>query len=52
MSDIVWAINPTKDTLEDLTRRMQQHARAVLEQRDITLDFQRTGRYFYFAARR
>jgi len=39
MSDIVWAINPTKDTLEDLTRRMQQHARAVLEQRDIALDF-------------
>jgi signal transduction histidine kinase len=39
MSDIVWAINPTRDTLEDLTRRMQQHAREVLEQRDIALDF-------------
>jgi hypothetical protein len=26
MSDIVWAINPKKDTLANLTRRMRQHA--------------------------
>jgi ligand-binding sensor domain-containing protein len=39
MGDIVWAINPKKDSLEDLVRRMQKHAREVLEQRDIHLEF-------------
>lgn len=39
MGDIVWAIDPKKDKLEDLTRRMRQHAREILEQRDIRLDF-------------
>jgi len=39
MSDIVWAINPKKDTLANLTRRMRQHASEILEQRDIQLHF-------------
>jgi signal transduction histidine kinase len=39
MGDIVWAINPNKDTLEDLIRRMRDHAREILERRDITLRF-------------
>jgi streptogramin lyase/signal transduction histidine kinase len=39
MGDIVWAINPKKDTLQNLTRRMRQHAREVLERRDISLEF-------------
>lgn len=43
MSDIVWAINPTKDSLEDLTRRMRQYAQEVLERRDISLQFDTPG---------
>src|SRR6476646_11799056 len=39
MSDIVWEINPKKDTLANLTRRMRQHASEILEQRDIQLHF-------------
>jgi len=39
MGDIVWAINPNKDTLEDLIRRMRDHAREILERRDILLRF-------------
>lgn len=39
MGDIVWAINPKKDSLEDLVRRMQKHTREVLEQRNIHLKF-------------
>ncbi len=39
MSDIVWAINPKKDSLLDLTRRMRRHAEETLQQRDISLKF-------------
>ena len=39
MSDIVWAINPGRDTLLDLTRKMRQHAEEVFTTRDIDLRF-------------
>jgi signal transduction histidine kinase/ligand-binding sensor domain-containing protein len=35
MSDIVWAINPERDTLRDMVRRMRDHAEEVFESRDI-----------------
>jgi ligand-binding sensor domain-containing protein/two-component sensor histidine kinase len=40
MSDIVWAINPERDTLHDLIYRMRQHAEEVFMLRNVTLDFQ------------
>jgi signal transduction histidine kinase/ligand-binding sensor domain-containing protein len=39
MGDIVWAINPKKDSLLDLTRRMRSFAEDILERRDIRLEF-------------
>jgi ligand-binding sensor domain-containing protein/signal transduction histidine kinase len=39
MSDIVWAINPARETLRDLTRRMRQHADEVFTFRGIELRF-------------
>jgi signal transduction histidine kinase len=39
MSDIVWAINPRRDSLLDLTRRMRQHAEELFTQRGIALRF-------------
>jgi len=39
MSDIVWAVNPKRDSLRDLVRRMRQHAEEVFVTRDIRLDF-------------
>jgi ligand-binding sensor domain-containing protein len=39
MSDIVWAINPQRESLLDLTRRMRQHAEEVFTLRDIELCF-------------
>ncbi|MEP6704128.1 MAG: two-component regulator propeller domain-containing protein, partial [Acidobacteriota bacterium] len=39
MGDIVWAINPKKDSLLDLTRRMRQHAEEMFERREIVLEF-------------
>lgn len=39
MSDIVWAINPKRETLLELTRRMRQHAEEVFTLRDIDLRF-------------
>ena len=39
MSDIVWAINPERDSLRDLTRKMRQHADEVFTLRDIDLEF-------------
>ena len=38
MSDIVWAINPKKDSLLDLSRRMRQYAQETLEQRRIEFE--------------
>lgn len=39
MSDIVWAINPTKDHLQDLTQRMRRFAANVLSAKDVDLEF-------------
>jgi signal transduction histidine kinase/ligand-binding sensor domain-containing protein len=39
MSDIVWAINPKKDHLQDLTQRMRRFAANVLSAKDIDFDF-------------
>ena len=39
MSDIVWAINPARETLLDMTRRMRQHADEVFTLRGIDLRF-------------
>jgi signal transduction histidine kinase len=39
MSDIVWAIDPERDTLLDLTRKMRRHADEVFTLRDIELQF-------------
>jgi len=39
MSDIVWAINPKRESLLDLTRRMRQHADEIFTQRGIELRF-------------
>jgi two-component sensor histidine kinase len=39
MSDIVWAINPKRESLLDLIRRMRQHADEIFTQRAIHLRF-------------
>jgi signal transduction histidine kinase len=39
MSDIVWAINPQKDRLSDLTQRMRRFASDILTARQIGLRF-------------
>jgi signal transduction histidine kinase len=39
MGDIVWAVNPARDTLLDLTLRMRQHADEVFTQRGVELRF-------------
>ena len=39
MSDIVWAINPRRESVVDLIRRMRQHAEEVFTLRDIKLRF-------------
>jgi signal transduction histidine kinase len=39
MNDIVWAINPRRETLLELTRRMRQHAEEVFTLRDIAVRF-------------
>jgi len=39
MSDIVWTISPTHDTLEDVIARMRAFASEILEARDIDLLF-------------
>lgn len=40
MSDIVWAINPKKDTFGDLLRRMRSFAEETLQARGIDLEFE------------
>ena len=40
MSDIVWAINPQKDHLQDLIQRMRRFASDLLLAKGISLDFQ------------
>jgi ligand-binding sensor domain-containing protein/signal transduction histidine kinase len=39
MSDIVWAINPKRDKLTDLTHRMRRFASDILSARDINFRF-------------
>ncbi|HEY0101798.1 MAG TPA: two-component regulator propeller domain-containing protein [Pyrinomonadaceae bacterium] len=39
MSDIVWAINPERDHLSDLTQRMRRFASDILSARDIDFRF-------------
>jgi len=39
MSDIVWAINPKRDTLLDLVQRMRRFATEILVSRGIELQF-------------
>jgi two-component sensor histidine kinase len=39
MSDIIWAIDPKRDSLLGLTRKMRQHADEVFTVRDIELQF-------------
>ncbi len=39
MSDIVWAINPTNDTLESIMSRMKEFAADLCEAKGIELDF-------------
>lgn len=39
MSDIVWAINPKRESLLDLVRRMRQHAGELFTSRGIALRF-------------
>jgi signal transduction histidine kinase len=43
MSDIVWAIDPERDSLMDLIRKMRQHADEVFTLRDIELRFTAPG---------
>jgi signal transduction histidine kinase/ligand-binding sensor domain-containing protein len=40
MSDIVWAINPQRDRLLDLVRRMRLHAEQLFTARGVKLNFQ------------
>lgn len=39
MSDMVWSINPKRDTLRDTMRRMRQHAEDVFAGRRVPLEF-------------
>jgi hypothetical protein len=39
MSDIVWAVNPQKDHLRDLTRRMRRFASDTFTARNIRFHF-------------
>jgi len=39
MSDVVWAINPKRDTLRDTIRKMRQHAEEVFAGRGMDLEF-------------
>lgn len=43
MSDIVWAINPRKDHLSDLSQRMRRFASDILSARDIDFRFRAPG---------
>lgn len=43
MGDIVWAINPQRDSLLDLVRRMRRHAEDIFTTRDIALEFRAPG---------
>ena len=44
ISDIVWAVNPGKDRLLDLTQRMRRVAEDLLSSRDVALSFNAPGK--------
>ncbi len=52
MSDIVWTINPRKDSLDDLVWRMRQFAGEMFVSRDIAFTFQapEDGRHMHLSA--
>jgi signal transduction histidine kinase len=39
MRDVVWAVNPRRDTLRDTIRRMRQHAEESVAGRNVRLEF-------------
>jgi signal transduction histidine kinase len=43
MSDIVWAVDPSRDRFKDLAQRMRRVASDVLSARDITVTFRSAG---------
>lgn len=43
LGDIVWAINPARDNLPDLTQRMRRFAADLFTAGDVALDFQAEG---------
>ena len=43
MGDIVWAINPERDHVGDLVRKMREHADELLSARDVQLTFTIVG---------
>ena len=43
MSDIVWSVDPDKDSMEELLARMREFGAAVLEPKGITYRFDSTG---------
>jgi len=43
MDDIVWSINPDKDSFHDLTIRMREFAIPLLEAKEITFSFETVG---------
>jgi len=43
MSDIVWAVNPNKDWIRELTQRMRRFASDLLTARGITIHFRAEG---------
>jgi signal transduction histidine kinase/ligand-binding sensor domain-containing protein len=42
MNDIVWAVNPGNDSVEQMLARMQEFASGLLEKKNITLQFNTT----------
>ena len=43
MSDIVWAVDPRRDGLPDLVRRMRLHAEELFSPRGVALEFEAPG---------
>lgn len=39
MNDIVWAINPNRDSVVDMTRRMREHAEAIFVEKGVNVKF-------------
>lgn len=43
MSDIVWAINPERDSVLEMIRKMRQHAEEIFVPKGISIDFPDSG---------